>query len=39
MLPGPSENYEVQLNAIKQLVTEDPGLVAQVVRDWINADE
>ncbi|TWI53925.1 flagellar M-ring protein FliF [Pseudomonas duriflava] len=39
MLPGPSENYEVQLNAIKQLVAEDPGLVAQVMRDWINADE
>ena len=28
-----------QLNAIKSLVAEDPGRVAQVVTGWINADE
>ncbi|MFV3291719.1 flagellar basal-body MS-ring/collar protein FliF [Pseudomonas sp. NY11955] len=39
LLPSPSEGYEAQLNAIKGLVAEDPGRVAQVVKDWINADE
>ncbi|KGK83761.1 MAG: flagellar basal-body MS-ring/collar protein FliF [Pseudomonas sp.] len=39
MLPSPSEGYEAQLNAIKNLVAEDPGRVAQVVKEWINADE
>lgn len=39
MLPSPSEGYDAQLNAIKNLVAEDPGRVAQVVKDWINADE
>ncbi|MDG9927130.1 MULTISPECIES: flagellar basal-body MS-ring/collar protein FliF [unclassified Pseudomonas] len=39
LLPSPSEGYDAQLNAIKSLVAEDPGRVAQVVKDWINADE
>ncbi|MNC19622.1 flagellar MS-ring protein [compost metagenome] len=39
LLPSPNEGYEAQLNAIKGLVAEDPGRVAQVVKDWINADE
>ncbi len=39
LLPSPSEGYEAQLNAIKGLVAEDPGRVAQVVKEWINADE
>lgn len=39
MLPSPSEGYDAQLNAIKSLVADDPGRVAQVVKDWINADE
>ncbi|MDG9978123.1 flagellar basal-body MS-ring/collar protein FliF [Ectopseudomonas oleovorans] len=39
MLPNPSEGYDAQLNAIKSLVAEDPGRVAQVVKEWINADE
>lgn len=39
MLPSPTEGYDAQLNAIKSLVADDPGRVAQVVRDWINADE
>ena len=39
MLPSPTEGYDAQLNAIKSLVAEDPGRVAQVVKEWINADE
>ncbi|MDT4803339.1 Flagellar M-ring protein [compost metagenome] len=39
MLPSATEGYEVQLNAIKSLVADDPGRVAQVVKEWINADE
>ncbi|UTF60796.1 flagellar basal-body MS-ring/collar protein FliF [Gilvimarinus sp. DA14] len=38
-LPGPEEGYEQQLNAIKGLIAEDPGRVAQVVKSWINKDE
>ena len=39
LLPSPREGYEAQLTAIKNLVAEDPGRVAQVVKEWINADE
>ncbi len=39
MLPGPEEGYEQQLNAIKGLIADDPGRVAQVVKGWINKDE
>ncbi|MCQ4306617.1 flagellar M-ring protein FliF [Pseudomonas stutzeri] len=39
MLPSPTEGYDAQLNAIKNLVAEDPGRVAQVVKEWINEDE
>lgn len=39
MLPSPSEGYDAQLSAIKNLVADDPGRVAQVVREWINSDE
>lgn len=39
LLPSPTEGYEAQLNAIKGLVAEDPGRVAQVVKEWINDDE
>ena len=39
MLPSPSDGYEAQLNAIKGLVAEDPGRVALVVKEWINADD
>lgn len=39
MLPNPSDGYDAQLNAIKSLVADDPGRVAQVVKEWINADE
>ncbi|UAW99246.1 flagellar M-ring protein FliF [Halopseudomonas nanhaiensis] len=39
MLPAPGAGYEQQLNAIKGLLAEDPGRVAQVVKEWINEDE
>ncbi|HSC67322.1 MAG TPA: flagellar basal-body MS-ring/collar protein FliF [Cellvibrio sp.] len=39
MLPGPEQGYEEQLNAIKGLIAEDPGRVAQVVKQWINRDD
>ncbi|MGV8843791.1 MAG: flagellar basal-body MS-ring/collar protein FliF [Pseudomonas sp.] len=39
MLPSASEGYDAQLNAIKGLVAEDPGRVAQVVKEWINDDD
>lgn len=38
-LPSPEESYEQQLNAIKGLIAEDPGRVAQVIKRWINQDE
>lgn len=39
MLPGPEQGYEQQLNAIKGLIADDPGRVAQVVKKWINKEE
>ncbi|MFD2229910.1 flagellar basal-body MS-ring/collar protein FliF [Alkalimarinus sediminis] len=39
LLPGASEGYDKQLNALKGLVVEDPARVAQVVRQWVNADD
>ncbi|MDP2140839.1 MAG: flagellar basal-body MS-ring/collar protein FliF [Gammaproteobacteria bacterium] len=38
LLPGPTDGYERQLNAIKGLIAQDPGRVAQVVKQWINDD-
>lgn len=38
LLPGPGESYARQLDAIKGLVTEDPGRVAQVVRKWLTEE-
>ncbi|MFL0803024.1 MAG: flagellar M-ring protein FliF [Agarilytica sp.] len=37
-LPSPEEGYEQQLNAVKGLVAEDAGRVAQVVKRWINEE-
>lgn len=37
-LPSPEESYEQQLNAVKGLVAEDPGRVAQVIKRWINEE-
>ncbi|MFE8069504.1 flagellar basal-body MS-ring/collar protein FliF [Marinobacteraceae bacterium S3BR75-40.1] len=39
LLPGGSESYDRQVNALKGLVAEDPARVAQVVRQWVNAEE
>ena len=38
-LPSPEESYEQQLNAVKGMVAEDPGRVAQVIKRWVNEDE
>ena len=37
-LPSPEETYEQQLNAVKGLVAEDAGRVAQVIRRWVNEE-
>ena len=39
MLPSPTEGYDAQLTAIKGLIAQDPGRVALVVKDWINAED
>lgn len=39
LLPGASEGFDKQMNALKGLVAEDPARVAQVMRQWVNADE
>lgn len=39
LLPSPTEGYDAQLNAIKGLVAEDAGRVAQVVKEWINDEQ
>lgn len=39
MLPGPGAAYEQQLTAIKGLIAEDPGRVAQVVKQWVAQSE
>lgn len=36
LLPEPGMGYEEQLDTIKNLVAEDPGLVAQVVKQWVS---
>jgi len=38
LLTGPVDSYERQLGAIKGLVAQDPGRVAQVVKNWISND-
>lgn len=37
-LPRPEESYEQHLNAVKGLVAEDAGRVAQVIKRWINEE-
>ncbi len=39
LLAPPSDLYERQLNAIRALIAENPGRVAQVVRHWVVNDE
>ncbi len=38
LLPGPDDSYERQLGAVRGLVAQDPGRVAQVVKHWITND-
>lgn len=35
MLPGADNSYDQQLTAIKGMIAEDPGRVAQVVKRWV----
>lgn len=37
-LPSPEEGYEQQLNAVKAVVAEDAGRVAQVIKRWISEE-
>jgi flagellar M-ring protein FliF len=39
MLPKPTDSYEEQLTAIRGLIAEDPGRVAQVVKKWVATSE
>ena len=39
LLPAPNASYDQRVNAVKSLVAEDPERVAQVVKEWVNADE
>lgn len=39
LLPGASEGFDRQLNALKGLIAEDPARVAQVIRQWVNVDD
>lgn len=39
MLAGPENSYEHQITAIKGLIADDPGRVAQVVKKWVNRDD
>jgi flagellar M-ring protein FliF len=39
LLPGASEGFERQLDALKGLIAEDPARVAQAFKKWINDGE
>ncbi|WP_428239459.1 flagellar basal-body MS-ring/collar protein FliF [Gynuella sp.] len=39
LLPGASESFERQLDALRGLIAEDPGKVAMVLRSWIMSDD
>lgn len=39
LLAGPNQDYEQKVTAIKGLVAEDPGRVAQVVKKWVASSE
>lgn len=38
-LPGATDGYDKQLNALKGLIAEDPARVSQVMRQWVNVDD
>jgi len=39
LLGGPENSYEEQLTAIKGMIAEDPGRVAQVVKKWVASSD
>lgn len=39
LLPGPSETFEKQLDALRGLIAEDPGRVSLVMKQWIMSDD
>ncbi|MEQ5834344.1 flagellar basal-body MS-ring/collar protein FliF [Marinobacter sp. NFXS9] len=39
LLPGATDSYDKQLNALKGVISEDPARVAQVMRQWVNVDD
>ena len=39
LLPGASEGFERQLDALKGLIAEDPARVAQAFKKWVNDNE
>ena len=39
LLPGATDSYDRQLNALKGLIAEDPARVSQVMRQWVNVDD
>ena len=39
LLPGATDGYDRQLNALKGLIAEDPARVAEVMRQWVNVDD
>lgn len=39
LLPGPSETFEKQLDALRGLIAEDPGRVSLVMKHWIMSDD
>ncbi|GGC75484.1 flagellar basal-body MS-ring/collar protein FliF [Marinobacter halophilus] len=39
LLPGATDSYDRQVNALKGLIAEDPARVAQVMRQWVNVDD
>jgi len=39
LLPDGGDGYDRQLNTLKGLIAEDPARVAQVIRQWVNADD
>ncbi|MCX4028891.1 flagellar M-ring protein FliF [Endozoicomonas sp. SM1973] len=39
LLPGPHEGYEQQLNAVRELIGDDAGRVALVIKHWVSEDD
>jgi flagellar M-ring protein FliF len=39
LLPAGRGGYEAKVDAVRGLVAEDPGRVAQVVKHWVSKDE